>query len=164
MAGRPKKRQMMQKIEDRAAAAGLSLAEFVFDFIGDGKTMTHLAKELGYSRSYLSRHLNAIPEVQEALKGARLESADVMAEQTIIFSDTLANEADNGKDIKSERVAILREQTSARKWWAAMANPERYGKQDTNLNINLGDLHLDALRKTKSNVIDITPSEETKDE
>ena len=139
MAGRPKKRQMMQKIEDRAAAAGLSLAEFVFDFIGDGKTMTHLAKELGYSRSYLSRHLNAIPEVQEALKGARLESADVMAEQTIIFSDTLANEADAPPIISTSPLVVVLAATSARATAYSLPSrvPERAGPMATSVQFPL---------------------------
>lgn len=164
MPGRPKRREMLQKIEDKAKEVDMTLAEFVYDFVASGKTLVDLADHTGYSRSHISRHLNRIPEVKEALERARLEAADAMAEQTIKLADDLARRHDDGEEIKSERIGILREQTSARKWWAATANPGRYGKPDTNITINLGDLHLDALRKNRSNVIDITPAGAAEDE
>lgn len=164
MAGRPKRREMLQKIEAKAKEADMTLAEFVYDFVASGKTLVDLADYTGYSRSHISRHLNKIAEVKEALERARLEAADAMAEQTIKLADDLARRHDDGEEIKSERIGILREQTSARKWWAATANPGRYGKPDTNITINLGDLHLDALRKNRSNVIDITPAGTADDE
>ena len=164
MAGRPKRREMLKKVEDAAEAAKMSMADFVYDYVASGKTLVDLADEVGYSRSHISRHLNKIPEVKEALEKARLEAADALAEQTIKLADDLAARLDRGEDVKNERISVLREQTSSRKWWAATANPGRYGKPDTSITINLGDLHLDALRKTRSNVIDITPAEASDDE
>jgi hypothetical protein len=164
MAGRPQRREMLKKIEDAAEAAKMSMAEFVYDYVASGKTLVDLADEVGYSRSHISRHLNSIPEIKEALEKARLEAADALAEQTIKLADDLAARLDRGEEVKNERIAVLREQTSSRKWWAATANPGRYGKPDTSITINLGDLHLDALRKTRSNVIDVTPAEAAEDE
>ena len=164
MAGRPKRREMLQKIEVKAAEADMTLAEFVYDFVASGRTLVDLADHTGYSRSHISRHLNNIPEVREALERARLEAADALAEQTIKLADDLAARLDRGEEVKNERIAVLREQTSGRKWWAATANPGRYGKPDTNITINLGDLHLDALRKNRSNVIDVTPAGTADDE
>jgi 2-oxoglutarate dehydrogenase complex dehydrogenase (E1) component-like enzyme len=155
---------MLKKVEDAAEAAKMSMADFVYDYVASGKTLVDLADEVGYSRSHISRHLNKIPEVKEALEKARLEAADALAEQTIKLADDLAARLDRGEDVKNERISVLREQTSSRKWWAATANPGRYGKPDTSITINLGDLHLDALRKTRSNVIDITPAEASDDE
>ena len=164
MAGRPQRREMLKKIEVAAEAAKMSMADFVYDYVASGKTLAQLADEVGYSRSHISRHLNNIPEVKEALEKARIEGADAVAEQTIKLADDIAARMDNGEDVKNERIAVLREQTSSRKWWAATANPGRYGKPDTSITINLGDLHLDALRKHRSNVIDITPAEAADDE
>jgi AraC-like DNA-binding protein len=155
---------MLKKVEDAAEAAKMSMADFVYDYVASGKTLVDLADEVGYSRSHISRHLNNIPEIKEALEKARLEAADALAEQTIKLADDLAARLDRGEDVKNERISVLREQTSSRKWWAATANPGRYGKPDTSITINLGDLHLDALRKTRSNVIDITPAEAADDE
>ena len=164
MAGKPLRRAFLTALEQNAKDAGLTEAEFVYDYIAGGKTLSDMAELFGVSRSYLSRNLNKIPEIKDTLERARLEAADTFAEQTIKMADDLAAKFDSGQDVKNERVAILREQTSNRKWWAAMANPERYGKSDINVNINLGDLHLDALRKTRSNVIDITPAGAADDE
>jgi len=164
MAGRPQRRQMLKQIEAAAEAAGMPMAEYVYDYVASGKTLVDLADEVGYSRSHISRHLNSIPEIKEALEKARLEAADALAEQTIKLADDLAARLDRGEEVKNERIAVLREQTSNRKWWAATANPGRYGKPDTSITINLGDLHLDALRKTRSNVIDVTPAEVADDE
>jgi AraC-like DNA-binding protein len=155
---------MLKKVEDAAEAAKMSMADFVYDYVASGKTLVDLADEVGYSRSHISRHLNNIPEIKAALEKARLEAADALAEQTIKLADDLAARLDRGEDVKNERISVLREQTSSRKWWAATANPGRYGKPDTSITINLGDLHLDALRKTRSNVIDITPAEAADDE
>jgi len=155
MAGKPLKKKMLAELEERAAIAELTPAEFVHDFIADGKTLVDLAKVLGVSRSYLSRNLNAIPNIREALSKGRLEGADALAEQMLFLSDDIAAKMDKGEEVKNERINILREQNSVRKWLAAVGNPERYGRNDNGVTINLGDLHLDALRKSKT--IDITP-------
>jgi hypothetical protein len=76
----------------------------------------------------------------------------------------MAERIDNGTDVRSERIAVLREQINLRKFRAASRDPQQFGKQDNHITINLGDLHLDALRKTRSNVIDITPSGDADDE
>lgn len=159
MAGKPLKKKMMSTLTDLATAEGLTPAEYIHDFIAGGKTMTDLAEHLGVSRAYASRNLNAFPEIRAALSGARLEGADALAEQSLRITDELAAKMDRGEDVKNERIGILREQNSQRKWLAAVGNPERYGRNDNQVTINIGDLHLDALRKSR--VIDITP--ETKE-
>ena len=41
---------------------------------------------------------------------------------------------------------------------AGAANVERYGtKPSAQVTISLGDMHLDALRKNRSSIIDVTP-------
>jgi DNA-binding transcriptional ArsR family regulator len=155
MAGRPLKKKMLSRLADLAASDGLTLAEYVYDFIAGGRTLTDLAGYLGVSRSYASRHLNELPEVREALSRARMECADAIAEQSLRLSDDLAERMDRGEEVGTERIGLLREQNSVRKWLAAVANPEKYGKNDSQVTINIGDLHLDALRKSR--MVDVTP-------
>ena len=88
-----------QDMLDRADAPALLLIAPT----GGGKTMAgflptlvDLADHTGYSRGHISRHLNSIPEVKEALERARLEAADAMAEQTIKLADDLARRHDDG--------------------------------------------------------------------
>lgn len=156
MAGKPLKKKMMSTLADLAAADGLTPAEYIHDFIASGRTMTDLAEHLGVSREYASRNLNAFPDIRAALSGARLAGADALAEQSLRMADDLAVRMDRGEDVKNERIGLLREQNSVRKWLAAVANPEKYGRNDNQVTINIGDLHLDALRKSK--MIDVTPA------
>ena len=159
MAGKPLKKKMMSTLTDLATADGLTAVEFIHDFIASGKTMTDLAEMLGVSRAYASRNLNDFPEIRAALSRARLDGADAIAEQSIRLADDLAARMDSGEEIRNERIGLLREQNSVRKWLADVANPEKYGRNDSQVTINIGDLHLDALRKSR--MINITP--ETKE-
>ena len=159
MAGKPLKKKMMSTLTDLATAEGLTPAEYIHDFIASGKTMTDLAEHLGVSRAYASRNLNDFPEIRAAISKARLDGADAIAEQSLRLADDLAVRMDRGEEVRNERIGLLREQNSVRKWLAAVANPEKYGRNDDQVTINIGDLHLDALRKSR--MIDITP--ETKE-
>lgn len=161
MAGRALKRKMLAKLADDAKVAGVTSPEFVYDYIAGGKTMAELAEHLGCSRSYASRHLNADPEIRKALDAARRESAEAMADNMMNLTDEIAARIDAGEDIPPERIAVLKEQNSVKKWLASMNNPDRFAAKDKAIQINIGDLHLDALRKARSqakvDVIDVTP-------
>ena len=164
MAGKPLKRQMFATLDALSKESGLTPAEYVHDFIANGGTMTALAEKLGMKRPYASRELNAHPEIRKALDAAKVLSAEAIIEDASTMADELAAKLDNGEEVRNERIAVLREQIGIRKFRAAANNPERFGKQNSNITINLGDLHLDALRKTRSNVIDVTPSGTSDDE
>ena len=150
MAGKALKRKMFAELERVSAGAGKTPSEFVYDYIASGKTMTDLAEFLGCSRSYASRHLNADPEIAKALDRARRDSADAMAEDTLKITDALAARIDAGEEVPQERITVLREQNNMRKWLAAANNPDRFAAKDRGVQINIGDLHLDAMRKMKT--------------
>lgn len=164
MAGKPLKRQMFATLKKLSDESGLTPAEYVHDFIANGGTMTALAEKLGMKRPYASRELNANPEIKKALDAAKILKAEAIIEDASTMADDLAAKLDNGEDVRNERIAVLREQIGIRKFQAAAGDPGRYGKQNANITINLGDLHLDALRKNRSNVIDITPTGALEDE
>lgn len=144
MAGRPKTRAMLATI-DRHSAASL-LAQ-----VAEGRTLTQLAQDLGVSRQILSGFLNS-DQHREGLRFARAQAADILAEDSVSISD-----AATPQDVQ---VAKLR--TDIRRWLASKWYRELYGEQPAaNVNINLGQLHLDALRARQAEVTEPKAGSET---
>ena len=137
MAGKALKRKILAEV---AAAGG---AEHVFDVIASGKSIASWAKEQwDCSRSYLSTTLREVPEYAAALDRAHVEAADALMEDGMERADAL-----NANSTQAE-IAAVREQINVRRIRAAGLNRDRYGSGPrTEITLNLGDLHLDALRK-----------------
>ena len=76
----------------------------------------------------------------ESLRGAKADSLTDQA-QELLDGATLAD------------IPVKREQAKFRQWLAGKANPERYGEKQMSVQINMGNLHLDALRQRT--VIDV---------
>jgi hypothetical protein len=53
------------------------------------------------------------------------------------------------------QVAAGREQIKVRQWLAGVYNPDKFAPKNNNVTINIGDMHLDALRKVR----DVTPKQ-----
>lgn len=147
MPGRKFEEELMTKIKT------LGGSDFVLDFIGDGGTVTELAKIVGCSRSFLSRILNKRPEYRAALEEGRRLQADAFAEDSMDIVDTMAA---NG-NFRSEDVQLAKERVSVRKWMAALNNPDKYAPKEKGITINVGNLHLDALKKVSREMLDVTP-------
>lgn len=161
MAGRPKRRQALEKIETRGGA------EYLQDFLMSGGTISSLAKELDLNRGYLHRLLINHAEYSKAIEEVREKAADSHAEMGFQIFENLAKErqlerdqAEEGsrtKDLNQVDVAIAREKASQHRFVAQAWNQARYGTKagQTEVTISLGDMHLDALRKIKT-VPDVT--------
>lgn len=108
----------------------------------EGATMTTLAAELGVSRSFLSWNINAIPGMKQKLIDARRARADVYAEQALTIADAVPEDPNA---INKAKVKI-----EVRKWLAGVDNPEQYGQKPAQVNISIGGLHLDALRRVQA--------------
>lgn len=139
MAGKELKKRILKNVADNGGA------EYVFETIASGKTVTAWAVEFGCSRSYLSTTLRSNPEYARAMDRALVEAADALMEDGMSKADAL-----NEKSTQAQ-IAAVREQISIRKAMAAGWNRDRYGSgPKTEITLNLGDLHLDALRKIKA--------------
>jgi hypothetical protein len=147
MSGKKFEAEMMAKVET------LGGSEFVLDFIGDGGTVTGLCKVVGCSRSFLSRILNKRPEYRTALEEGRRLQADAFAEDSLGIVDDMAATG----NFRSEDVQLAKERVSVRKWMAALNNPDKYAPKEKGITINVGNLHLDALRKINREMLDVTP-------
>ena len=140
MAGKELKKRILKEVAERGGA------DYVYEKVASGITITKWAsEEYGCSRSYLSRALRSVPEYAMALDNALPEAADAMMEEGMSRADAL------GKDSTQSEIAAVREQINMRKALAAGWNRDRYGSGPrAEITLNLGDLHLDALRKLKA--------------
>lgn len=145
MAGKALRKRVFADIEARGGA------EYLQEYIAEGGTVLELANELGCSRTYLSRHLNADATYKAALDDARRESADKLADEALHIADALAD-ADG---VTREQIAVAKERIDVRKWLATVNHPDRYqqNRAGPTITLNINALHLDALRKTRTGVV-----------
>ena len=139
MAGKALRKRLFAEIETRGGA------EYLQEYIAEGGTVLDLANELGCSRTYLSRHLNANPDYKAALDEARRENADKLADEALGIADALAD----AEGVTKEQIAVAKERIHVRKWLATVNHPDRYqqNKSGPTVVLNINALHLDALRK-----------------
>lgn len=155
MAGRALKKRLIGEID------ALGGPEWLQDYIAGGGTIADLSVKMGCSRTYLSRHLNAVPEYRAVIDEGRREYADQLAEESLQIADGMADVV----GISREQVMVAKERIDVRKWMASVNNPDRF-RQNNNgptVTINIGQLHLDALKKRRDGgiTIDATVAEAT---
>jgi hypothetical protein len=89
--------------------------------------------------------LNGNPDYRAALQEARKEQAEKMAEDSLELVDSLAHK----EELTSQDVSLAKERVGVRKWLSAMNSPERFAQKQQNLTLNIGELHLSALKKAR---------------
>jgi len=122
----------------------------VIDRIENGDTFQSIATELGISRQMLGMTLNRTPGVRERIIVARRGRAERWAEETLDIAD---NVPEDPNAINKAKIRI-----DTRRWLAGVDDPDRFGVKTAQVNISIGGLHLDALRKVQSEIA-ITISE-----
>ena len=138
MASNPIEAQMWAAIDKHGGM------ERILERIANGETMKDVADTFGVSRSFLSWKLNAQPGMREKLIAARQGRADKWAEETLEIAD---NAKEDPNAINKAKMKI-----DTRKWLAGVDDPERYAAKQQQVNISIGGLHLDALRKVQSDL------------
>jgi hypothetical protein len=133
MAGFPMRRALEKKIED------LGGIEFVSSHIAEGMTIGRLAEFIECSRPMLSFWINQTEDRKNAVLSARRLKAEKLAEDALDIADY----ADGSS---SSAVNKARLQVDTRKWMASKLDPENFGEKSMELNISVGDLHLQALK------------------
>lgn len=106
--------------------------------VADGETLTAVARSMGLSRNMLGDWLNDTPERAAMLRRARAASASALAEQALELADTNAS-AEHGK---------TRLQIEMRRWLAGRYSPDEYAERTPAVTVNVGGLHIDALRNS----------------
>jgi hypothetical protein len=134
MAGFPIRRALEKKIEEMGGI------EFVCAHVAQGMTLNRLAEFIECSRPMLSFWINHTEERRVAVLNARKLKAEKLAEEALEIADQSDETSNSG-------VNKARLQVDTRKWLAGKLDPEAYGDTaKTQVNISMGDLHLQALK------------------
>ena len=128
-------RQEMSAINKKIHAFGGEA--MVFDHISQGKTVDSVIKALDVSIGGFYKWIERDAKRGELLARARTRGGQSLAEQTLEIADSASPQ--------EAQVAKLRVDT--RRWLASKMNEEYGDKQQPLVNIDLGSMALDALRK-----------------
>ena len=106
--------------------------------IASGMTMAGLARELRISNLSLYHWIRKDPDREERFKQARALAAETWADECLDIADAADHVSANADRLKIE----------TRKWLAGVTAPERFqAKPTTAVQVNVNQLHLDALRQ-----------------
>jgi hypothetical protein len=133
-------RQEMSAINKKIHAFGGEA--MVFDHISQGKTVDSVIKALNVSIGGFYKWIDRDAKRGELLARARTRGGQSLAEQTLEIADNASPQ--------EAQVAKLRVDT--RRWLASKMNEEYGDKQQPLVNIDLGSMALDALRKRSVNL------------
>jgi|TARA_R110000868_G_scaffold246009_2_gene502674 hypothetical protein len=157
MAGRPLAKKALAELESRGGPQALQEA------LLSGKTIPQIAREIGLDKGYLRRLLlkneaygNAIREVQEQIADAHADASfeylhDVHTRRLSEIEQAIGGDRDIAEaNVSQVDLGIAKGLASQHNFIAAAYNKAKYGTgSQQNVQINIGDLHLDALRKMK---------------
>ena len=159
MAGKTLQKQRRAEIARRGGA------EFLREWILDGKSIKSLAAEMDCHGGTLRNLILADPELTAAVDSARRDAADAHFEEAFELLNEVSDrrqreifealDRDSTRDVSEANVSqvdigLTKMLVGQRNLAASNWNPERYGgRNQQQININIGDLHLDALRKMK---------------
>lgn len=136
MASNPKFLALVAKIE--AMPGGW---DDIFEAIADGATYRMLGQKFQVSRSFIHRVVVHDPERRKRAEEAYEMRAHAMIDESIEIADNV--NVNLPADVQAAKLKI-----DLRKWLAAVDNA-RYQRAEAkiNLNVTLGQLHLDALKR-----------------
>lgn len=137
MTGRPKLQLFSQTIE------GLGGDDWFFDQVAGCTPMQKIAEQVGCSRPQLYAWMNDKPGRRERYKEAQKVAAAGYAEDSASVLDDL-----DGRPIEPVHVQLARARSDQKWKMATVLDRETYGENKAGLNvtIDIGQLHLDALR------------------
>lgn len=138
MPGRPKLRAAIAAIES------IGGEDAVFERIAAGETFVGIARELGIGQYTIYSWLNRSPGREE--RRAKYAEAQKHAADAHVDIGLDVVEKSLHADSNVE-VQAARNIAGYRQWMAEKMNRAKYGKETAQLNLNIGSLHLDALRE-----------------
>jgi len=157
MAGKPKLKKALSELDRRGGVEALQKELLA------GKTIPMIAKELNLDRGYFRRNLmkdekygNAIREIEHLVADAHADAAfdmlnDIRDRRELEVKEALNGDRDVAEgNVNQVDIGIAKGLAQQHNFIASSLNKNRYGTgSQQNIQINIGDLHLDALRKMK---------------
>jgi hypothetical protein len=135
-----------------AAIAEAGGEDAVFERLADGERVRDIMRSFGWSRPFFYQWLDHGAANKERRRAkyalAKRASAEAYAEDAGAILDDLAEQPVG--EITPALVALSGKRADYRKWVAGMRNPEEFGDKAAGLTVNIGTLHLDALRQVGS--------------
>lgn len=141
MTGRPLLRALENSIVDDGGNG------VIFDRIAGGEYLTAIAEDWNVSVQLLRKWIRLDDERVVEYEVAKRMSADALVEDA-------GKILDDAETISSQHIAKATSRANFKKWLAAKRDREQYGEDvaSLNLNLDLGGIHLDALRAHSSAV------------
>ncbi len=122
---------------DVIAAGGV---EALLARIAAGETISKIAKDFGVSRPMMSIFLSKNAG-RDAVVAAQKSAAGALVDQALEIADSATHDDDRAARLKID----------VRKWLAGRLDPETFGEKTGPLvEVNLGALHLEALKKVEA--------------
>lgn len=159
MAGRSLQKERTAEIMRRGGP------DFLLEWILSAKSLRSLAKDLDMSEGALRVLIMKNTELTAAVNEARREAADAYFDKSFELIENMSERrqrevfealsGDGTRDASEANVSqidlgIMKQEIGQNNLAASSWNQQRYGnKGNQQININIGDFHLDALRKTK---------------
>ena len=157
MAGKPKLKKALSELDRRGGVETLQKELLA------GKTIPMIAKELNLDRGYFRRNVmkdekygNAIREIEHLVADAHADAAfdmlnDIRDRRELEVKEALNGDRDVAEgNVNQVDIGIAKGLAQQHNFIASSLNKNRYGTgSQQNIQINIGDLHLDALRKMK---------------
>ncbi len=157
MSGRPLLRQMDTRISEKEGGE-----DWIFEQFADGVTIAEVAKDLGCSRRYMYYWRDVIEHRErrrEKWAEAMRISADVEVEKAAEDFERLDRviglDPDTGEPMRripnAAEITLVTGRAKFRQWRAAKKDPDKYGDQtnQVNINVNMGEQHLGTLKDAK---------------
>lgn len=148
MPGRPMERACHRALDERE--------EEVFERLATGEFVTTLCREIlaepyaehgdGEPKTHLFYSwLDAEEGRRARFERVREAAADMLAEESVRLIDEARKEGVSS----TAEATLVKAQSNSRQWWASKLNRSKFGegKTTTEVQLTIGELHLDALRK-----------------
>lgn len=147
MAGRPKTRNMKSEIARLAKEAGQAdPLEYILGRLEGGEMVYQVAADVGGSETMLRRWCYSQPEGRRKWQEAMTERSHSLVEQSVQIVREL-----KGTEVTKEEIALAKLETDQLNLIAKAHNRPVYGNDapQVNVQVNMGQLHLDALRQVR---------------
>ena len=114
--------------------------DWVLERVANGEPLRQIAADLGCTRAVLSDWMLIDPERRAAYACARASSAAALAEHSLQIADSSSETGCSKARLQCEQ----------RQWLAGIYNREEYGPKASNVQVNIGMLHIDAMRRASA--------------